>query len=69
MSLNFSNLSDMFARCLNTDLWAAWQQQKEISHFVAHISKNLSAGNGTTAPLKRNAIIPTESLLCIQMDN
>lgn len=27
VSLDFSKLSDIFSRCLKTDLWAAWQQQ------------------------------------------
>lgn len=27
LSLDFSKLSDIFSRCLKTDLWAAWQQQ------------------------------------------
>lgn len=51
--LDFSKLFYIFARCLNSDLWAAWQQQEEIFHSLAHFSKNLSAGNRTTAPLKR----------------
>lgn len=53
VSLDFSKLSCIFARCFNHDLWAAWQQQEKIFHSLAHFSKNLSAGNRTTAPLKR----------------